>query len=243
MGDVNNPAPVTPVYPDYGGGNSISLGAIGNTTVDIYYDAVDQPNGVSPSVGDIVTVLAVGIDTGWTMPSGWTEIASGRSGDLDWLAAVRTVTGSDSWAFSMPDMTEGWTEGVGDKGTFTLWWDKWTNGAGGVWRAAADFSTGVASKAWWQPSGQSWWDLGVSDYWAWVTCFATTVDTSGSVSHYNTRGSSARDSWVTGYNRRLDSFSSSPAGYPYADTYSVAESTASPTGSEYLMVGIAWDPT
>lgn len=60
--------------------------------------------------GQVAFIFAAGYNTGPTAPSGWSVIASGTSGPLDYVAASLLVTGSDDWILTLPDLPTDWAD-------------------------------------------------------------------------------------------------------------------------------------
>lgn len=72
------------------------------TSIDVsdFYDLPDF-NPVAPAVGDVALALAFGYScSGITPPAGWTTLASGSAGSLDYVVAYLPVAGSDAWTFT-----------------------------------------------------------------------------------------------------------------------------------------------
>jgi hypothetical protein len=84
-GGVLTVAPVVPPVLDY------APGVYPNGT----NGAFDLAESVTPSVGDVLLVLFASRGTTVTMPAGWTSLASGTAGALDYEIAYLVWTGSD----------------------------------------------------------------------------------------------------------------------------------------------------
>lgn len=83
--------------------------------VDNFFDMPDFGNSVIPAAGDTALVVAYGYScSGITAPAGWTTLASGSAGSLDYRVAWRSLTGTDSFVF-----TAGTTSPAHDSATAT----------------------------------------------------------------------------------------------------------------------------
>jgi len=237
-------APVVPpgnmTFGPKSGAFSLGVADVGSATVDLLTHAYGIP-GTYQVPGDEVVVLAFGVETGWAAPTGWHTVASGSAGVLDWIVARRVLTGSDSGEFTLSNMSPGWSEASGDKGTWTIIWWRMTGSSGGRWHAEASTSTGT-SATWWTPSS-SWWDTAANNdpWWAWNAAACLPLTTSDDIAYYNDKTTDSRDrtAWVYGHTRRMFSFYFN--GYAWFESPdAVRESTPSTSGSRFLQVAIGW---
>lgn len=77
----------------------------------------------SVAAGEVAVGFAVGTAADWTAPAGWTVLASGSHGQLDYCAAYKRLTGSDSFGFTSAAPGN---VGENDNGLHIVRWWNWT---------------------------------------------------------------------------------------------------------------------
>lgn len=88
----------------------------GQVGINLDYEFSDGAIGLQN--GDTAVVTAFGVQCGWDVPAGWTVIASGAVGDMDYLVSYwGDVVVDSSVTLGCPDMSPGWTFDANRKGT------------------------------------------------------------------------------------------------------------------------------